>query len=129
MYLLCLTTNGKHYIQLTEDYSIQAFKTVEEVVAVFKGFEDFYERGKALERGKDSQWSGSATIAMCNLAPKAIKVDFEASKLEKYILDMHPIQIWGGNIGRGYLGVEVSTEFRDLPSVNIWSIILDKVYK
>lgn len=128
MYLLCLTTNAKYYIQLTEDYSIQAFKTIDEVVAVFKGFEEFYQRGKALEKGKNREWSGSATIAMANLSPKAIKVDFEASQLEKYILDMHPVKVWGGNIGKGYLGVEVSKEFKDLPSVDIWKIILDKVY-
>lgn len=111
-YLIVCRSEGKHFIVLTPDNAIRAFKSKEELMEAFKPYSEAWTAG--LER------SSSALIGMMNMQPVAIQAPEKAEDLLPFIQDSKVFTIAGGALGRGYNGVLVTEDILKFEQFDIW---------
>jgi hypothetical protein len=121
MKLIVFRVNGEHYLKLTEDYSIHAFKKVEDIMDMFKGYNEYYKRNTG-------ESCASATIGMITLSPQIIEFPFEAKELVNYFLDETPFKLWGGVARSGFFGVKIAKEILTFKIESVWDNIYKDVY-
>lgn len=123
-YLVVIIANNKNYLVLTEDeeqksYSVRAWRSVDEVMESYSGYTE--------KITLDYTWSMSTAMALMQTSPTIIKMENDdAELLRPYIINMTPVSINGGAIGRGYIGLEVSEDILKLKVDTIFNLVMIK---
>jgi len=105
-FLLVFRVNGKLYLTLTEDYSLAAYKSEDEIIAAFSEYVRYFKG--------DFTFRNSAALGMIQAQPIIIVAPELPSDLAKYMVDEKPRIIQGGAIGRGFIGTEVTEDILQL---------------